>query len=384
MPLDILAVTGTRADWGILVSVLRALRNDPAFDLRIAATGQHLMPGSASLEEIAQDGFAIDHRVDIGLTADSVLAVTKSIGLGVIGFGELLDRARPDLMMLLGDRFEIHAAAIAALVAKVPIAHLSGGDLTEGAIDDAFRHSISKIAHLHFVTNADSARRIAQLGEEPSRIFNVGNPGLDRLSEIELPGKAEFFASVGLKAQPRNLLVTFHPATLADDSEQQCEAMLEALDQMTDVGLIFTGSNADPGGRAIEASVKSFVAARPNAVFIPSLGFQRYVAALNHVDAVVGNSSSGLTEAPSLGVATVNIGCRQKGRVRAASVIDCEPNAEAIGAAIDKALALDCSDVNNPYGDGHAAERIVAVLKGLDDPAALVAKTFRDYRQCNG
>lgn len=379
MPLDILAVTGTRADWGLLVPVLRALRGDAAFHLRIAVTGQHLMPGSPSLDEIIENGFAADHRVDIDLSGDSNLAVTKSMGLAVIGFAELIERARPDLIVLLGDRFEIHAAATAALVAKVPVAHLSGGDVTEGAIDDAFRHGITKMAHLHFVTNTEAARRVIQLGEDPARVFNVGNPGLDRIRELEPSSKEEFFASIGLRPQRRNLLITFHPVTLADDSDRQCAAMLGALAAVAEVGMIFTGSNADPGARAIDRMIESFAADRPNAVFIPSLGFRRHASALSHVDAVVGNSSSGLTEAPSFGIATVNIGDRQKGRLRAASIIDCEPNEKDIAAAIEKALSFERAAVENPYGDGHAAERIVAVLKTIRDPASLLRKpSFHD------
>jgi UDP-hydrolysing UDP-N-acetyl-D-glucosamine 2-epimerase len=376
MPLDVLAVTGTRADWGLLVPVLRALRSDPAFRLRIAVTGQHLMSGSMSLDEIREDGFVIDHRIDIQLADDSPLAVTKSMGLAVIGFADLIDRARPDLILLLGDRFEIHAVASAALVAKVPVAHLSGGDLTEGAIDDAFRHGITKMAHLHFVTSTDAARRVVQLGEDPARVFNVGSPALDRIREIHPMAREAFFAWIGLEPRRRNLMITFHPITLADDSDRQCKAMLDALATIPDVGMIFTGSNADPGARAIDDMIKSFVSERQNTIFIPSLGFRRYITALSHVDAVVGNSSSGLTEAPSFGIPTVNIGNRQQGRLQAASIIDCEPTAKAIAAAIDRTLALDCSDVKNPYGDGHAAERIVAVLKGLDNPAGLIAKTF--------
>jgi UDP-hydrolysing UDP-N-acetyl-D-glucosamine 2-epimerase len=381
MALEILAVTGTRADWGLLVPVIRAVRENAAFRLRLAATGQHLMPESASLEEIKNDGFAIDHRVDIKLTEDSSLGVTKSMGLAVIGFAELFDRARPDLILLLGDRFEIHAVASAAQVAKIPVAHLCGGDLTEGAIDNAFRHGITKMSHIHFVTSDDAAHRVVQLGEEPKRVFNVGSPALDRIRGIKPMPRESFFASIRLQPQPRNLIITFHPVTLADDSEEQCQALLAALEPLFDVGMIFTGSNSDPGARTIETMVRNFAWARPDAVFIPSLGFERYVTALHYVDAVVGNSSSGICEAPSFGIPTVNIGNRQKGRLRAASVIDCNANTKDIAAAVSHALKLDCSDVKNPYGDGRAVERVIAVLEGIGDPARLIAKKFRDCRQ---
>jgi UDP-hydrolysing UDP-N-acetyl-D-glucosamine 2-epimerase len=381
MAFDILAVTGSRADWGLLVAILRAVRDDAAFRLRLAVTGQHLMPESTSLDEIKNDGFTIDHRVNISLTDDSPLGVTKSMGLAVIGFAELFDRARPDLVLLLGDRFEIHAVASAALVAKIPVAHLCGGDLTEGAIDDALRHGITKMSHLHFVTSDDAVYRVVQLGEDPERVFAVGSPAIDRIRGIKPMPREAFFASIGLLPQPRNLMVTFHPVTLADDSKEQCQAMLGALEPLSDVGMIFSGSNSDPGAHMIETMVRNFACARPNAVFIPSLGFERYVTALRHVDAVVGNSSSGIYEAPSFGIPTVNIGNRQKGRLRAASVIDCDPTTKDIAAAIGRALTLDCSNVKNPYGDGDAAERVVGVLKGIGDPGRLIAKTFRDCRQ---
>jgi UDP-hydrolysing UDP-N-acetyl-D-glucosamine 2-epimerase len=378
MPLSILAVTGARSDWGLLVPVLGSIRDDRAFDLRLAVTGQHLVAGSPSLEAILADGFSIDHQIDMGIDGDSAEAVTAAMARALAGFGALLASRRPDLLLVLGDRYETLAAVEAALVARVPVAHLCGGDVTEGAIDDAIRHAITKMAHLHFVTNADAARRVAQLGEDPGRIHTVGSPGLDRIAEIEPMSREAFFTAVGLTPRARNLLVTFHPVTLADDTDRQHQAMLDALTSLDEVGLIFTGSNADPGARAIDARTRAFVAARDNAVFFESLGSARYFSALRHVDAVVGNSSSGLYEAPSFEKPTVNIGERQTGRPRAASVIDCPPDTAAITAAIGRAFAMDCTGVSNPYGDGRAAERIVAVLKTIDDPAALLHKSFRD------
>ena len=378
MPLSILAVTGARSDWGLLVPVLRAIRHDGAFDLRLAVTGQHLVAGSPSLEAIRADGFSADHKVDMGIDGDSAEAVTAAMAHGLAGFGALLASQRPGLMLVLGDRYETLAAVEAALVARVPVAHLCGGDVTEGAIDDAIRHAITKMAHLHFVTNADAARRVAQLGEDPARIHTVGSPGLDRIAEIEPMGREAFFAAVGLTPRARNLLVTFHPVTLADDTGRQHQALLDALADLDEVGLIFTGSNADPGARAIDARTRAFVASRDNAVFFESLGSARYFSALRHVDAVVGNSSSGLCEAPSFAVATVNIGERQDGRPRAASVIDCEPTREAIAAALQRAFGFDRAGVENPYGDGHAAPRIVAVLRKIGDPASLLRKRFMD------
>ena len=375
----VLAVTGTRADWGLLAPVLTALREDTGFQLELAATGQHLMSGSTSLDEVHADHFEIAHRVDMQLSGDdSAAAVSRAMGAGLAGFGQLLAAHRPDLMLVLGDRYEILGAVCAALLARVPVAHLCGGDVTEGAIDDSIRHAITKMSHLHFVSHAEARDRVIQLGEQPENIYLVGSPGLDRIRQISLMGRNELLESVWLQPCARNLLITFHPVTLADDSMSQCLAMLEALAGLPDTGFICTGSNADPEGRRIDEAMQDFVARRPNAVFHASLGSRRYFSALAQVDAVVGNSSSGLYEAPSFKVATVNIGDRQKGRPRAASVIDCDPETPAIRAAIDKALGLDCCKVVNPYGDGHTADRVRLILSAITEPKSLLRKRFTD------
>lgn len=377
--MKILAITGGRADWGLLVPVLDALRDDPRFELEILATGQHLMSGSSSLEAIVADGHRVDHRIDMGLDGDDgPVRLAHGMGAAVAGVGSVLEAARPDLLLVLGDRYEILACTLAAVVARLPIAHLCGGDVTEGAIDDAIRHAITKLAALHFPTNAESAARIVQMGEDPARVHDVGSTGIDRILGIEPMPRATFFAEMGLEPRARNFVVTFHPATLASDSIGQAQAMLDALDTLPEVGLIFTGSNADPGARAIDALVQTWVARRDGAVFHPSLGSRRYFSALRHCDLVIGNSSSGLAEAPSFGVATVNIGERQARRPRAASVIDCAATPEAIAAAIAAASALDCSNVRNPFGDGHSAARIVNVLAAIEAPHLLVRKSFRD------
>lgn len=377
--MKILAVTGTRADWGLLVPILDALRDSELFSLEIAVTGQHLMATSDSISAIESDGHHIDHRVDMGLDGDdSPEALARAMGAATAGFGEILAHSRPDLFLVLGDRYEILAAALAATVARVPIAHLCGGDVTEGAIDDSIRHAITKLSALHFPTNAESAARIVQMGEDPERVHTVGSPGIDRILALEPMGRDEFFSSVGLVPRERNFIATFHPATLSDDSCAQAQAMLDALDAFPDAGLIFTGSNADPGAREIDALVQSHVAARDNAVFHTSLGSRRYFSALNHCDLMIGNSSSGIMEAPSFRLPTVNIGNRQTRRLRAASVIDCEPGSDAIVAAIHAALDLDCRAVVSPFGDGATAARIVAVLASLDAPETLVRKSFVD------
>lgn len=378
VPLRILGVTGTRADWGYMEPPLALLQSDPDFDVKLAVTGQHLVKdGEASLAAIKADGFSIDARVDMLLADDSRANVTRSLGMAILGFADVLERIKPDLLIVLGDRYEMLAAAEAALIARVPVAHLAGGDVSEGAFDDPIRHSITKMSHLHFVTNEESARRVRQLGEDETRIYNIGSTGLDRIRRIKPVPRDEFFGAIAMTARSSNFLVTFHPVTLEDDSEQQCTELLAALDRFgPDTGLIFTGVNADPSGRLLEVMIRDFVSRHPNAVAVSSLGSQLYFSALSYVNMVVGNSSSGLYEAPSFGIPTVNIGARQAGRLRPASVIDCAPERDAILIAINRAQGLDCSNLENPYGDGHASERILPVLKHLRNPVELLKKRF--------
>jgi UDP-N-acetylglucosamine 2-epimerase (non-hydrolysing)/GDP/UDP-N,N'-diacetylbacillosamine 2-epimerase (hydrolysing) len=380
-PLKICAVTGSRADWGLLSPPLALLRADKAFALDLVVTGQHLVPAEGNTaQEIEREGFAISARVDMLLASDTPVAVAKSMGLAVAGFADAFARLAPDLVFVLGDRYEILAAVEAAVVARLPVAHLCGGDITEGAMDDAIRHAITKLSHLHFVTNEAAAQRLRQLGEDPDRVHCVGSPGLDRIRQTKLLDRAAFFQRIGLAPRAANLLVTFHPETLNTDTLGQCLEMLVALHELgPESGLIFTGSNADPGGRGVDRLVGEFVATHDNACAHASLGAELYFSALRHARAVVGNSSSGLYEAPSFKIPTVNIGDRQRGRLRAASVIDCAAERRAIEAAIRRALTLDCTGVVNPYGDGHASERIVAVLRSLGDPRQLVRKRFVDW-----
>lgn len=377
--MKVLAVTGTRADWGLLVPVLDILRDHPQFTLEIAATGQHLMAGSTSLAAIASEGHKVDHMIDMALDGDdSPALIAKGMGFATAGIGALLAATRPDLMLVLGDRYEILAVALAAVLARVPIAHICGGDVTEGAVDDSIRHAITKLAALHFPTNSQSAARIVQMGEDPTRVHNVGSTGIDRITGLAPMSRDMFFVSVGLAPRAINFVITFHPATLSDDPLAEAQAMLDALDRFPEAGLIFTGSNADPGAREIDALIETYVAGRENAVFHGSLGSQRYFSALTHCDMVIGNSSSGILEAPSFRLPTVNIGDRQKRRPRAASVIDCSPRAAEIAAAIQAGLNLDCSVVTSPFGTGHAAQETVRVLAALSNPKTLVRKNFLD------
>jgi UDP-hydrolysing UDP-N-acetyl-D-glucosamine 2-epimerase len=383
MTLKVCAVTSTRADWGLLAPVLALLRDDPAFDLTIVATGQHVAVGG-TVGMIADDGFTVALSIDMALAMaqgdDTPQAVTTSLAVALNGYGAAFARLRPDLLLILGDRYEILGAVVAAALAGIPVAHIAGGDVTEGAVDESFRHAMTKMSHVHFVTTAEAQRRVVQLGEDPQRVFLSGSPGLDRIRATALLDRPAFFQAVGLPPLSQSLMITFHPETLATDTKADCTEMLAALDRLgPGVGLVFSGTNADVQGFAIGALIADFVSGHANSVLHPSLGSARYFSALAHVDAVVGNSSSGLYEAPSFATPTVNIGDRQKGRPRAASVIDVPPRREEIHRAILRAMEMDCGGVVNPYGDGHAAGKIAAVLKALGDPRALLKKRFVDH-----
>lgn len=379
--LKICVVTGSRADYGLLYWVMREIQSDPELELQVIATGMHLSPEfGLTYQVIEEDGFVIDARVEMLLSSDTPAGIAKSIGLGIIGFADALDRLRPDILLLLGDRFEIMAAAQAALVARIPVAHIAGGDATEGAFDEGLRHSITKMSHLHFVTNETSERRVRQMGEDPAHVHNVGSPGIDHIRRLTLLNRDELERDLAFEFRPRNLLITFHPATLdLLSSAVQFGELLTVLDAlMEDVGLIFTYPNADTEGRALIRMIDAFTATHTNAKAYPSLGQIRYLSVIAQVDAVVGNSSSGLYEVPSFGKPTVNIGDRQKGRLQAASVINCQATAGEIARSIADSFALDCSAVKNPFGDGFSSQRIVAKLKETPCPRQLLQKHFHE------
>ncbi len=379
-PTRVCVVTGTRAEYGLLRPVMRLIQASPRLSLVTAVTGMHLAAQfGETWREIAADGFAIDARVDMLLASDTPEAVTKSLGLATISFAEAFARLAPDVVMLLGDRFELLAAAQAALIARIPVAHISGGDRTEGAMDEAIRHAITKMSHLHFVTNVEAARRVRQLGEDPARIVHSGNPGLDDLAAMSLLSRAEVESRLGLPLGKPTFLVTFHPVTLDEaPAAEPFAELLAALDRFPEASLVFTYPNADTFGQAIIRDMEAYVARRANAVARRSLGQLLYWSVMAACDAVIGNSSSGLLEAPSLGKPCVNIGDRQRGRMRAATTLDCPPTRDAIAAAIAAALGLDCRGTVNPYGKGDAAKIIVESLEALADPRALLKKTFHD------
>jgi UDP-hydrolysing UDP-N-acetyl-D-glucosamine 2-epimerase len=378
--MKILAISGARADWGLLQPVLSILRDDSRFSLEILVTGQHLLADHESLAEIELAGFEVNHQVDIDLHENNNDSnICTSMAKVTDGVGTILDNRRPDIMLVLGDRYEILGAVTAALLFKVPVAHIAGGDITEGAFDDSIRHAITKMSALHFATTAEAALRIKQMGEMHENIFVTGSPGIDQIFSIPRVQRKKFFECVGLADRHPTFLITLHPATLADNNLAMASEMLEALEAYSDAGLIFTGSNADPEAKQIDRMNKLFVSSHDNAVFHRSLGSNLYFSALEHCDLVLGNSSSALYEAPSFKIPSVNIGERQKGRLRAQSIVDCNPDSNSIRSAIQLALNMDTENVSNPYGDGTAAEKIVSHLANLENPKKLIRKSFKDY-----
>jgi UDP-hydrolysing UDP-N-acetyl-D-glucosamine 2-epimerase len=376
----ICVVTGSRAEYGVMYWLLHDLRADPEIDLQLIVTGMHLAPEfGLTVREIEKDGFPISRQVEMLLSSDSSAGIAKSIGLGVIGMSDAFEHLKPDFVLVLGDRFEILAAAQASLIHNIPLIHLAGGDTTEGAFDESIRHAITKMAHVHFVTNEESAQRVRQMGEDPQYIHMVGSLGLDHLRRTTLLNGVALEAVLDAKLGTRNLLITFHPVTLESGrAEEQFEELLAALDNLDhDVTLWFTRPNADTGGRSMSIALDQWAATRSDRVHVfASLGQLRYLSLMAQVDAVVGNSSSGLYEAPSFKVPTVDIGDRQRGRLAAPSVVHCAPTKASIALAIDKALAMDCIDVVNPYGDGETAGRIVKILHSLPRAPVLLKKHF--------
>jgi len=368
-------ITGTRAEYGLLYWLMKEIQKDPDIELQLIATGMHLSPEfGLTYRQIEKDGFKIDKKIEILLSSDTPAGVSKSMGLGMIGFSEVYADLKPDIVVLLGDRFEIFTAATAAMIARIPIAHLHGGETTEGAFDEAIRHSITKMSHLHFTATEEYRRRVIQLGEDPERVFNVGGLGIDNIKKLKLMDKEEFEDSINFKLGPKNLMITFHPVTLEHATAgEQFQNILYALDELEDTRFIFTKPNADIEGRVVVKIIDEYVYIRKNsykAIAFVSLGTRRYLSAMQFMDGVVGNSSSGLAEAPTFKIGTINIGDRQRGRIKADSVIDCKPTKDSILTAFKKLYSEEFQEklrnVKNPYGDGGAADKIKKVLKEKD------------------
>lgn len=381
MKRKICVVTGTRAEFGLLKNVIRLIDENLNLQLQLVVTGMHLSPEfGLTYREIEDSNFKIDAEVEMLLSADTGAAVVKAMGLGLIGYSDTFKRLSPDLLVVLGDRFEIFSAVTAANILGIPIAHLHGGELTFGAFDDALRHSITKMAHLHFVANQQYQQRVIQLGEHPETVFNFGGLGIDAIKRVALIKRKDLEDILEIKFCKKNLLITFHSITRESDAENifQMHELLMALSELEDTLLLFTLPNADTMGRHFADLIQAFVETQPHSKVFASLGQQLYFSCLSQIDCVVGNSSSGLLEAPAFKVATVNIGDRQSGRVKSDSVIDCSAKREEILEAIEFSYSrnfqnnLRCKRTNEE--EHHTAEKIVSIIASY--PLSKLRKKF--------
>lgn len=374
--------TGTRAEYGLLYWLMKDVEASHHLELQLIVSGTHLSPEfGETWKQVEEDGFSIDAKVEMLLSSDTSVGVVKSMGLGTIGFADALDRLKPEVLVVLGDRFEALSIVQAALIMRIPVAHLHGGEITEGAYDDAIRHAISKMSYLHFVAAEPYRNRVIQMGEAPARVFNVGAIGLDHLLRSPRMDLGELSQSLGFDLNSPFMLVTYHPVTmLEEDPTRSFSALLQALDQFPAHQIILTYPNADNGGRAIIPLLEAYAQAQPQRVLaIPTLGFRRYLSAVSLAEVVVGNSSSGIIEVPAFGIPTVDIGARQQGRLSADSVLHSGADVGAIESAIRKALTKEFAELSrhtiNPYGKGNASQSIVNVLEQFD---GISHKTFHD------
>jgi GDP/UDP-N,N'-diacetylbacillosamine 2-epimerase (hydrolysing) len=381
----IAVVTGTRAEFGLLSPLMDEIQNDKEMQLQLIVTAMHLSPEFGyTVDEIEKKGYKIDKKVECLLSSDSAVGITKSVGLAMIGFADALNELSPDLVIILGDRTEMLAAATAAMVGNVPIAHIHGGETTEGAYDESIRHAITKMSYLHFASTETYRKRIIQLGEHPDRVFNVGAIGLDSLKNMVFLNKDEFEKSINFKLGKNNILITFHPVTLENKSAQgQFKAILDVLGSLEDTHFIFTHANSDKNGRVINQMIEQFVNEnKDSAVAFKSMGQLRYLSALRHIDIVLGNSSSGIIEVPYFNIPTINIGDRQKGRILSESVIQAEPTVDAITLAHEKAVNISfrtkIKSQEQLYGSGNTVEKIMGILRNQN--VSNLKKSFYDIQ----
>ena len=375
-------ITGSRAEYGLLRWILEYLKEDSEIDLQLIVTGMHLSHEFGyTVNEIINDGFTITKKVEMLLSSDTPTGISKSIGLGVISFSEVFEVIEPDLVLVLGDRFEIFSAATAAMIRNIPIAHIHGGESTEGLIDEAIRHSITKMSHIHFTSTEEYRKRVIQLGENPKNVFNYGAPGLDNINKINLLERKVTLSFLELESDDKYFLITFHPVTLEKNSSKvDIEELLKALIEFDSYKLVFTATNSDTDGRIILKTISDFVAKNKNrARLFYSLGQKKYLSTLKHAELLIGNSSSGIIETPSLFKPSINIGNRQKGRVKAKSVIDSKQSLEAIKRSIklgiSKNFQKNLKDLTNPYGKGDSSIKIVEQIKKIN-LNELLAKKF--------
>jgi len=376
-------ITGTRAEFGLLYWLMKEIQMDEKLQLQIIATAAHLSPEFGKTVHEIEKEFKVDKKVEMLLSADTTSSIAKSAGLGMIGLADALHELKPDMVVLLGDRFETLAAAFTSAISRIPVAHIHGGELTEGAVDESFRHAITKLSNLHFTSTEEYRKRVIQLGEQPHRVYNVGAVGIDNFIRLSLLNRDELEKRIDFSFGKKNLLITFHPVTLEESTaERQFGELIEVCRSLEDTKIIFTKANGDADGRIINEMIDRFVQTHPDrSVAYVSMGQLNYLSAMKHVDAVVGNSSSGIIEAPSLKVATVNIGDRQKGRIKAVSVIDCLPDSQSILAALQKVYQKDflnvCQSIENPYGNGGASAKISQIISSIPLDG-LITKPFYD------
>jgi len=383
MKRKICVVTGTRAEYGLLYWIIKGINDDPDLELQLIVTGMHLSSEfGLTVRDIEKDGFPISEKVDMLLSSDTESAIAISMGIGMIGFSKAYERLQPDVIVVLGDRFEILSAVSAAIPFRIPVAHIHGGESTEGAIDEQIRHAITKMSHMHFTATEIYRSRVVQMGEDPENVFCFGAPGLDSVYQLNLMNEEQLRRELKVPAGRQIGAVTYHPATLEENSsEMQMEELLDALTVHTDIYWVLTLPNADTNGRAIIRGLEKYVKMNPdNGCLYASLGQLRYLSLLKHAALMVGNSSSGIVEAPSFELPVVNIGTRQSGRVRGDNVIDVECKREDISKGISKALSPEFKhclhNTRNPYGTGNTSMRIIETLKTIPSLKKLVKKRF--------
>ncbi len=379
----ICVITGSRAEYGLLYWLIKGIDLDQDLDLQLIVTGMHLCDDfGLTFREIERD-FKIDRKIDMNLSSDTSLGISKSMSLAQSSFSEAYNDLNPDIVLVLGDRYEIFSAVTAAMISKLPIAHIHGGESTEGSIDEAIRHSITKMSHIHFTAADEYSKRIIQLGEDPVRVFNVGGMGIENIKRQKFLSKEEFEKSINFKLNLKNILVTFHPVTLENrTSEKQFRELINSINELKNTHIIFTKTNSDLGGKIINEIIDEFsIKNKEKTIAITSMGQLKYLSAMMHVDLIIGNSSSGLLEAPSFNIGTINIGDRQKGRIKADSVIDCLPNKKDIDQSLKKIYSFDFQKklkyVKNPYDNGLGSSKIIKVLKTIS-LKNMLKKSFYD------
>lgn len=376
--------TATRAEYGLLKRIIEKLNKIEEFDVRVVVTGAHLSPEfGLTYKEIEKDGIVIDEKIEILLSSDTPSSISKSMGLAMISFADYFDRLKPDMLIVLGDRYETLAVAAVAMIQMIPIAHLYGGETTEGAIDESIRHAITKLSYLHFTSTEEYRNRVIQLGENPEQVFSVGAIGIENILNEKLMAKSEIMDLIHIEKDKPYAMVTFHPVTLEDNkAKEQIEVLLDVCESNKNIKFIFTKANADSNGRIINHIIDEFAEKNNNIIAFTSLGMVRYLSALKYSAMVIGNSSSGLLEAPSFGIPTINIGDRQKGRIQASSIINCMPVKYDIQKSIELALSEEflrkSKHTVNPYGNVNTSSKIVDIIKDfiLKDKVNLKKKFY--------